>query len=153
MDKPQTHHVDRIPGINEFVTIRSQAISFKKERQGRLINKNDKGMGIVFPADNDSEIETIEKGNDYEINLHFSGQSIDESLEPFIRRGEGLNVFTFTGVCKHVTRHGDGNSLMAGFEITGDIPTPFQAFLKKRISQEKESPVFKMSAAEVRGSV
>ena len=50
MDIPQTHRVNRISGNNEFVTISSPVISFKKERKGRLINKNDNGLGIVFPA-------------------------------------------------------------------------------------------------------
>jgi hypothetical protein len=138
MPELRTPYVIRFPGANEFVTIRSQALSFKKAREGRLKNKNNHGLGIALAVEGDPETEHIEKNNAYEINLHFTQQAVEESLEPFICRESGLYVYTFSGICKHVTPHIKDDIVVAGFEIIGDIPTPVQDFLKKHIVPHKK---------------
>jgi hypothetical protein len=136
MDAWRHNFVKRFPGAQEFVTVKAQALSFKKARPGRLHNKNDHGLGIAFASDADPESETLEAGREYEINLHFVSQALDEALEPFISRQAGLFVFTFLGLCKHVTTNAE-NALIAGFEILGDIPTPVQEFLMKCIPADR----------------
>ena len=126
-----TPHVKRFPGLNEFVTISSQMLSFKKPRTGWLKDKNHHGLGIVISDERDREIENIEENKVYAIDLHFKHQAVEASLEPFIRRESGLYVFTFIGICRHVTLNFLHNIVVAGFEITDNIPKPVQEFLKK----------------------
>ena len=132
MDAWRLNFVNRFPGANEFVTVKAQALSFNNARTGRLHNKNDHGLGIAFAAEAEPESESLDVGRDYEIHLHFTEQAIDEALEPYISRQAGLCVFTFSGRCKHVTRLIDG-TLIAGFELAGDIPSPVQEFLTRLI--------------------
>ena len=139
MDLRCSDCVQRLPGADEFVTVTAQALSFKKARIGRLHNKNDHGLGIAFAAGDDPDSEHLEAGREYEINLHFTEQAVDGSLEPYISRQAGLFVFTFSGVCKHVTPHATG-TLVAGFDLQGDIPGPVLEFLKKTIPRTPPQP-------------
>ena len=135
MDEKRTTTTSRIPGSKEFVTIKSHEISFKKPLEGHLKNKSDQGLGIAFPTDTDPDAESLEENKLYEINLHFTHEAIDETLDPFIRREEGLYVFTFSAVCKHITPHPDENIIVAGFVLDGSIPMPILEFLRKKLPE------------------
>ena len=104
----------------------------------RATPPNDFSAGMQRAKVVTDETEHIEKNNAYEINLHFTQQAVEESLEPFICRESGLYVYTFSGICKHVTPHIKDDIVVAGFEITGDIPAPVQDFLKKHIVPHKK---------------
>ncbi|MCP4717312.1 MAG: hypothetical protein GY868_19490, partial [Deltaproteobacteria bacterium] len=90
-------------------------------------------LGIVLDGEGDAEREQVEEDAVYEINLYFTQQAVDPELESLLGHEAGLYVYTFSGTCRHVTILSGEDSVVAGFEISGDIPGPVQHFLKREI--------------------
>ena len=79
-------------------------------------------------------MESIQKDSAYQIHLHFKQQAVNDLLMPFVCRESGLYIYTFDAVCRHVTPHAVDHVIMAGFEITGDVPSAVKGFLQQDLS-------------------